>query len=141
MDLDIYTKVCLPCVMDKDWTRLQLRLIHAGYKLHVRRTTYDPSLHKQASKLWGDENYLAFAAFPDGKITALGAINDMLDNEIKDKRVKAGKTKPVRKKRSKKNDMLGLPKTPRRIRLDAVESEAVEIKVETKTRQKVRGKR
>lgn len=131
MDIDIYTKYCLPCVMDKDWTRLQLRLIRAGYKLHVRRTTYDPSLHKKATKLWGDENYLAFAVFPDGKVAALGAIETMLD-DIKDKRVKAGKTKPVRKKRSKKNDVLGLPKTSRRIRVDSVESEAMEIKVENK---------
>ena len=136
MDIEIYTKVCLSCTLGEDWTKLQVKLIHAGYHLHTHRTTYDPSLHKKATKLWGDATYLAFAAFPDGKVIALGALEDMID-DIKDKRVKAGKTKPVRKKRSKKNDMLGLSETPRSIRVDYMESKTRKIKVENKTRQEV----
>lgn len=137
-DLEIFSKVCLPCVMGDDWTRIQAKLIQKGYRLKVRRTTYDPRLHEIASGLWGGDNYLAFASFRDGKVVALGALESMID-DLKDKRVKAGKSKPVRKKRSKKNELCGLSKTARPIRVDSVESEAVEIKVETKTRQKIQG--
>lgn len=128
-DLDIYTKVCLSCVMGSEWIDIQNKLIKAGYSLKVRRTTYDRSLHERATKLWGADNYLAFAAFPDGKVVALGAIKGMFE-EIKDKRVKAGKTKPVRKKRSKKSELRGLSNTKRRIRVDSVEDKVDEIKVE-----------
>ncbi len=136
-DLDIYTKVCLSCVMGDEWVEIQTKLIKAGYNLKVRRTTYDRSLHEKATVLWGGDNYLAFAAFPDGRVVSIGAIKGMVDlaegiKDIKDKMVKAGKAKPVRKKRSKKSDLRGLSKTKRPIRVSYVEDSPLEIEVEDK---------
>ena len=131
-DLDIYTKVCLSCVMGDEWVEIQTKLIKAGYNLKVRRTTYDRSLHEKATVLWGGDNYLAFAAFPDGRVVSIGAIKGMMEEDIKDKRVKAGKAKLVRKKRSKKSDLRGLSKTKRPIRVSYVEDSPLEIEVEDK---------
>lgn len=127
-DLEIYTKVCLSCVMGNEWAEIQTKLTKAGYNLKVKRTTYDRSLHEKATELWGGDNYLAFASFPDGKVVALGAIKGMFE-EIKDKRVKAGKIKPVRK--GKKN-VQRLRKTKRPIRVDYVEDSPSEVEVEIK---------
>ena len=128
MNAEIYTKVCLPCVLKEEWVKLQNELVEHGYKAVIRRTTYDPSLHRKATRLWGDKNYLAFAVFPDGKVVGLGEIKRMFE-DIKDKRVKAGKTKPVRK--GKKN-VQRLRKTKRPIRLDYVEDSPSEVEVENK---------
>lgn len=129
MELGIYTKVCLSCVMGDEWGKIQTSIIKHGYNIKVYRTTYDSSLHKKATELWGNDDYLAFAVFPDGKCVAVGAIENMFE-EIKDKRVKAGKAKPVRKKRSRKSELRGLSNTKRRIRVDSVEDKVDEIKVE-----------
>lgn len=120
MDVNIYSKVCLSCVMGEEWVNIQTTLIKNGYNLKVRRTTYDRSLHELATKLWGSDNYIAFAEFPDGKVMGLGEIKGMFE-DIKDKLVKEGKSKPIRKKRSRKSDLRGLSKTKRPSRKNHVE--------------------
>lgn len=124
----IYTKVCLPCVMKKEWDKTQRAIWNAGYETHIVRTTYDAQAHKEATLLWGSDNYVAFVLMPNGEVVTLGKARKMFE-EIKDKMVKAGKTKPVRK--GKKN-VQGLRKAKRPIRMDAVEDSPVEIKVQTK---------
>ena len=129
--VNIYSKVCLPCVMKKqEWHDFQRSVWNAGYEINMIRTTYDKELHKEATKLWGDEGYIAFVLMPNGEAVTLGKA-ELMFNNIKDKLVEAGKTKPVRK--GKKN-VQGLRKTKRPIRVDAVEDSPSEIKVEAKTR-------
>lgn len=128
--VNVYTKVCLPCVMKKDWKETQRAIWNAGYEINLIRTTYDPGYREEAEKLWGSDNYVAFVLMPNGEAVTLGKAKLMFDN-IKDKLVEAGKTKPVRK--GKKN-VQGLRKAKRSIRMDAVEDSPVEIKVQTKTR-------
>ena len=128
--VNVYTKVCLPCVMKKDWKETQRAIWNAGYEINLIRTTYDSGYREEAEKLWGSDNYVAFVLMPNGEAVTLGKAKLMFDN-IKDKLVEAGKTKPVRK--GKKN-VQGLRKTKRSTRVDAVEDSPVEIKVQTKTR-------
>lgn len=124
--LNLYTKVCLPCVDKKLWEGFQKAVWSAGYELNVIRTTYAPELHQEATKIWGGEDYLAFIIGPNGDALTIKEAKKMFE-EIKDKLVKAGKSKPVRK--GNKN-VQRLRKTKRPIRVDAVEDSPVEIKVE-----------
>lgn len=124
----VYTKVCLPCVDKKLWDGFQRAVWSAGYEVKTIRTTYAPELHKEATELWGNENYVAFVIAPNGEALTIKEAKKMFE-EIKDKLVKAGKSKPVRK--GKKN-VQGLRKAKRPIRVDIVETPPAEIKVETK---------
>lgn len=128
--VNVYTKVCLPCVMKKNWQDTQRAIWSAGYDIALIRTTYESGAHKEAMKIWGSDDYVAFVLMPNGEAVTLGKAKHMFE-EIKDKMVKAGKTKPVRK--GKKN-VQGLRKAKRSIRVDAVEDSPVEIKVQTETR-------
>ena len=129
-EVNVYTKVCLPCVMKKNWQDTQRAIWSAGYDIALIRTTYDSGAHKEAMEIWGSDDYVAFVLMPNGEAVTLGKAKLMFEN-IKDKLVAAGKTKPVRK--GKKN-VQGLRKTKRSIRVDAVEDSPSKIKVETKTR-------
>ena len=129
-EVNVYTKVCLPCVMKKNWQDTQRAIWSAGYDIALIRTTYDSGAHKEAMKIWGSDDYVAFVLMPNGEAVTLGKAKLMFEN-IKDKLVAAGKTKPVRK--GKKN-VQGLRKAKRSIRVDAVEDSPSEIKVEAKTR-------
>lgn len=131
--INIYSKVCLQCVYKDEWKEVQQSIWRAGYEFNLIRTTYDKGAHKEATELWGDENYVAFALMPNGEALTLGKAKKMFEG-MKDKRVRAGKAKPIRK--GNKN-VQGLRKTKRPIRVDAVEDTPVEIKVETKPRQKI----
>lgn len=126
--LPIYTKVCLPCVLKKEWQELRQAAANAGYEFEVVRTTYAKELHKEASELWGGEGYIAFVIGPNGEALSIKEARKMFD-EIKDKMVKAGKSKPVRKG---KKHVQRLRKTKGPIRVDGVEDSPDEIKVEVK---------
>lgn len=128
--ITIYSKVCLPCVMKQEWTAIQKTIWQAGYEIDIVRTTYDAQAHKEATMLWGSDDYVAFGLAPNGEALNLKELKQMFE-EIKDKLVKAGKTKPVRK--GKKN-VQGLRKTKRSIRVDSVEDSPSEIKVQTEAR-------
>ncbi len=125
--ITVYTKFCLSCVMPEFWDMFQKEALKQGYNIKVCRTTYRPFAHKKATEIWGGDDYTAFGVFPDGAATTLERIMDMWIDNVKDKRVKAGKKKAA--KRSK-NDVQRLPKTSRSIRVDCVESPATKIKVE-----------
>lgn len=126
----IYSKVCLPCVMKQEWADIQKIIWRAGYEINIVRTTYDAQAHKEAAKLWGSDDYVAFGIAPNGEALSLKELKHMFE-EIKDKMVSAGKTKPVRK--GKKN-VQRLRKTKGSIRVDTVEDSPAEIKVETEAR-------
>ncbi len=128
--LNLYTKVCLPCVDKKLWEGFQRAVWSAGYELNVIRTTYAPELHQEATKIWGGEDYLAFIIAPNGEALTINEAKKMFE-EIKDKLVKAGKSKPVRKG---KKHVQGLRQTKRSVRVDSVEDSPSEIKVQTETR-------
>lgn len=129
--VNIYTKVCLPCVMKKqEWHDFQRSVWNAGYEINMIRTTYDKELHKEATKLWGDEGYIAFVLMPNSEVETLEGAKKMFE-DIRNKLTQAGKTKPVRK--GKKN-VQRLRKTKRSIRVDSVEDSPSEVEVETKTR-------
>lgn len=126
--VDIYTKVCLPCVDKKLWNEFQKAVWGAGYETHVVRTTYDKESHKEATMLWGADNYVAFVLAPNGKALSLKEAKKMFE-DIRNKQVNAGKSKPVRKV---KKNVQRLRKTKKPIRVDVVEDSPVEIKVQTK---------
>lgn len=128
--VNVYTKVCLPCVMKKNWQETQRAIWNAGYEISITRTTYDSGAHKEAMDIWGSDDYVAFVLMPNGEAVTLGKAKHMFE-EIKDKMVKAGKTKPVRKG---KKHVQGLRQAKRSLRVDDVEDSPVEIKVQTKTR-------
>lgn len=135
----IYTKVCLPCVMKENWKELQRTMLAAGYEAKVVRTTYDTSAHKEATELWGSDNYVAFAIMPNGEAVAVGKAKKMF-GEIKDKMIKPGKTKPVRKGKKHVQGLRQAKNHKRPIRVSAVEDTPVEVKVENKSRQKIQVK-
>lgn len=126
--IKIYSKVCLNCVYKGEWEKIRKAIWGAGYEITTYRTTYDSKLHQKATELWGNPEYIAFAEMPNGQILGLGEIRKMLEKEIKDKLVKAGKSKPVRK--GKRNELRGLSKTKRHIRVDSVEDSPSEVEVE-----------
>ena len=133
----VYTKVCLPCVDKKLWNDFQREVWKAGLDIKTVRTTYSAEAHADAVDLWGGNDYTAFVIVPNGDALNLKEATEMFKdiNErierldaIRDKRVKSGKAKPVRK--GKKN-VQRLRQTERPIGLDSVEDSLVEIKVET----------
>ena len=120
-----YTKVCLPCVDKKLWEKFQRATWNAGYEVQTIRTTYDQQAHKEATMLWGSDNYIAFCLAPNGEALSLKKGIEMFEG-IKDKLVTEGKSKPVRKV---KKNVQRLRKTKRPIQVDAVEDSPVETKV------------
>ena len=122
--VNVYSKFCMGCVLGESWGKLLVKAVKKGYDVKVHRTTYRPLLHKKASKLYGSQNYAFFFEI-EGEIKSLEEFKEMID-DIKDKRVKSGKKKPVRRKNGMST------RKPKRIRVDSVESEVVEIKVENK---------
>lgn len=127
--IPIYTKVCLPCVMKKqEWHDFQKAVWNAGYEYKMLRTTYDSELHKEATKLWGNDGYVAFVIAPNGEALSIPKAKEMFE-DIRNKITSAGKSKPVRKV---KKNVQRLRKTKRPIQVDVMEDTPVEIKVKTK---------
>lgn len=122
----VYTKFCLPCIMEEFWANFQKEALKQGYEIKVCRTTYRPFAHKKATEIWGGDGYTAFGVFPDGQAIALERIFDMWIDNVKDKQVKTGKKKA---KKGANNDVQRLRKASRSIRVDSVEDPAVKIKV------------
>lgn len=58
--ITIYTKYCAECMWPKEMAAIIKYTQHFGIKLKIKRTTYRPSLHKQASEIYGDEEYKVF---------------------------------------------------------------------------------
>lgn len=58
--ITIYTKYCAECMWPKEMMVIKNYAQHFGRNLKIKRTTYRPSLHKQASEIWGNEEYRAF---------------------------------------------------------------------------------
>lgn len=131
--INVYTKVCLPCVDKKLWTKFEKAVWSAGYDIRTIRTTYDKGLHKEATELWGSDNYVAFALLPNGEVKNIKESIKMFE-EIKDKLVKAGKTKPVRKGKKNVQGLRKTKPTKKPIRVSYVEDSPNEIKVQDKTR-------
>lgn len=95
----IYTKYCLDCMWADEWLKVTSWLQHERIALKVKRTTYRPDWHQVATKLFGSEDYTAFAVVN-------GEVIDFMEfaKDCKNKLVELGKTKET------ESDVQGLPK-------------------------------
>lgn len=130
--INVYTKVCLPCVDKKLWGKFLKATWSAGYEIHTVRTTYAKEAHAEATKLWGNDGYVAFVIMPNGEAKSIKEAIKMFEG-IKNKIIDSGKTKPVRKV---KKNVQGLRKTKHKktIRVTAVEDKPLAVKAEDKER-------
>lgn len=58
--ITIYTKYCAECMWPKEMMTIKNYVQHFGLELKIKRTTFRPELHTEASKLYGSEDYEAF---------------------------------------------------------------------------------
>ena len=131
--INVYSKVCLSCVDKKLWNEFQKTVWAAGYDLHVIGTAYSYEYHKEATELWGNEGYTAFVIAPNGEALNIKEAKKMFEG-IRDKKVSAGKTKPVRKVKKNVQGLRKAKPAKKPIRVSYVEDSPSEIKVENKTR-------
>lgn len=126
MNLVVYSKFCVPCIYKEKWSNFQRLAREKGHKVKVVRTTYRPLAHAKATKIWGDEYYSTFVAFPTGSNKTINECLDMWQDSAQNKMVKPGRVKS----RRKKNDMQRLRKAKRSVRVDRAENPAGEAKTE-----------
>lgn len=99
--ITIYSKHCFKCLYSDQFNTIKNWTTQKGYDLDMKRTAYRPSWHKEATELWGGEDYNAFVVNERGKVMELSSFLDKCRN----KAVRAGK-----KKGTKKNDVQRLSK-------------------------------
>lgn len=103
MEAVIYTKICLHCVYGEMFQNTMNRMHKKGMYENVLRTQYLPKLHEEATKLYGNENYVAFVYFPDtGKVVDFYEYMIQLENEENSTEEKTVKTNVVKKKPTSK---------------------------------------
>lgn len=110
----LYTKHCASCQFPEKIRELRTWCEQNNYKLEVKRTAYRPHWHKEASELWGSEDYAAF-------LCKEGKVMDFMSWRSKTK------SKPV-KGAEKENDVQGLPKAKRTNRKSRVASKKTQPK-------------
>lgn len=105
----IFSKFCLKCMWPNEAQRFTNWAAKNNVKVTVKRTAYRPSYHREATELYGSEDYMAFV-YMDGKVT------DLVSWAEKTKK------KPVQsaKKKGAPSDVCGLPKAKRADRKDSV---------------------
>ena len=91
--LIVYTKFCLPCLMEDFWQQFQKEATKRKFEIKVIRTSYRPFSHRKAVEIWGSDDYSAFAVFPNGDALKLERIMDMWTDDVKNKMAKPGKKK------------------------------------------------
>lgn len=103
----IYSKFCVPCVKGDRFKELEAYCRDRGIVLELCRTTYQPALHQEATKIWGDENYTIFLRLRNGKLfdfdEAAKIIEDggeLIVEKPTEKKVKI-KKKPITKGKNK----------------------------------------
>lgn len=63
----IYSKFCVPCVKGEKYKELEEYCRERNVVLEICRTTYQPALHEEATRIWGDEKYVMFLSLLSGK--------------------------------------------------------------------------
>lgn len=61
--MDIYTKICLHCVYGESFDNAMAFLHRNNIVEEIKRTTYLPDLHEQATEIYGADNYVAFVVY------------------------------------------------------------------------------
>lgn len=123
--ITIYSKHCFKCLYSDQFNTIKNWTTQKGYDLDMKRTAYRPSWHKEATELWGGEDYNAFVVNERGKVMSL---ENFLD-KCRNKAVRTGK-----KKGTKKNDVQGLSKAKRTTRKNSVARKKNEAKVENEVK-------
>ena len=123
--ITVYSKHCFKCMHKDAFDQIKSWCGGKGYVLSIKRTAYRPSWHKEATELWGNENYNAFVLNERGKVMDLGTFLD----KCKNKAVRTGK-----KKGAKKNDLQGLPKTKGSSRASSVAGKKTKSKAKNEVK-------
>lgn len=123
--LTIYSKFCIPCVYGTEYlNRVRAWGEGNGYGISIKRTAYNPIWQAEAKKYRPE--YEAFVVLSDkmGSYDFKTFLDDVMPSQ-------KAKTKPVKNtKRKAKDDVQGLPKTTKRIRVDDLSSPACKVEVE-----------
>lgn len=109
MDIQIYTKICLHCVYQEQFKKAQTLMNQKGIIPEIIRTQYLPKEHAEATKLYGNENYVAFVYIPSTKkvidfaefMKNLENGIDMKEEEMPKTKVNIKKSKPVKASKKK----------------------------------------
>lgn len=103
----IYSKFCVPCVKGDDFKDFEDYCRIRNVPVEVRRTTYQPKLHEEATEIWGDEFYTIFVRFRNGKkydfdevIKMIKDGKELFDEEAEKKTIRI-KKKPIVKGKNK----------------------------------------
>lgn len=62
----IYSKFCVPCVRGDDFKELETYCRNRNVVVEIRRTTYQPAIHREATDIWGDDRYTMFLVLRNG---------------------------------------------------------------------------
>lgn len=123
--ITIYSKHCFKCMYGEQYNFIRNWSYSKGYDLEIKRTAYRPAWHKEATELWGGEDYSAFVVNERGKVMELSNFLDKCRN----KAVRAGK-----KKGTKKNDVQGLSKAKRSSRASSVAGKKTKSKAKNEVK-------
>lgn len=105
MEAQIYTKICLHCVYGEMFNKTMTLMNKQGIISETIRTQYLPKAHAEATKIYGNENYVAFIYFPTTKkvidFTEFmkqmeNGINIKDEEEMPKTKVNIRKTKPAK---------------------------------------------
>lgn len=109
MDAIIYTKFCLHCIYGERFDNAMEFLKRNKIIPDFHNTQYYPVEHREASKIWGNENYFAFVLYNNKTIDFEAfmkeiengkELNEIFEDEQKPNKIKF-KKKPVRKGKAK----------------------------------------
>ena len=90
----VYTKYCADCMWPEEMLAIKNYVQHFGLELKIKRTTFRPELHAEASKLYGSEDYKAFVVVGKKVFTIME-----FAESCKNKLVNEGKRKDGKKGR------------------------------------------
>lgn len=95
----LYSKFCIKCMWPEELRRFQEYVVRNGYSYEFRRTAYRPKWHKEASEIYGGEDYTVF--FTEG-----GKVVDLLtwEEKTKKKPLRKGKKKNADEKKQSENE-------------------------------------
>ncbi|MBR3207724.1 MAG: hypothetical protein IKF58_15125 [Bacillus sp. (in: Bacteria)] len=123
--ITVYSKHCFKCLYGEQYNFIRNWAYSKGYNLEIKRTAYRPAWHKEATELWGGEDYNVIVVGERGGAMSL---ENFLD-KCRNKAVRSGK-----KKGAKKSGVQGLRKAKRSSRASSVADKKTEAKVENEVK-------
>ena len=101
--IKLYSKFCVKCVKPQDFAVFEHYCMTKGYRLEVIRTSFDPKMHEEATKIWGSDTYVMFIHSNDTNMDFDYAMEKLKNGQdlFEEDFVQEVKSKPVKRTKKK----------------------------------------